>query len=98
SVLNQQTHQQRIAVDEEQVVRPRGWPLGMSGDLFEGDSLDRREPRGHGLLVTLSGGNLPTVAVLVQVARLPPARSPDGQDGGQRGFVQYTSPHRAWAS
>ena len=75
----------------------REWPLGMRGDLLEGDGLDCRELRGHGLLVTLSGRDPPTFAVLVQVARLPPTRSSDGQDSSQRGFIQYTSPRRAWS-
>ncbi len=58
-VLHQQTHQQRIAGGEEQVMRTRGWPLWMRSNLFEGVGLDRRELRGHGLLVPLSGCRLP---------------------------------------
>jgi len=96
-VLNQQTHQQRIAVGEEQVMLTRGWPLGMRGDLLEGGGLDCRDLRGHGLLMTLSGRDPPTFAVLVQVARLPPTRSSDGQDSSQGGFIQYTCPRRAWS-
>src|ERR1700730_13752159 len=78
-------------------MRARGRPLWMGGDLFEGDSMDRRDLRGDGLLVTLPCRDLPKLSVLVQVARLPAARSPDGQDGSQRGFVQYAGPCGAWA-